>query len=171
MKHHFFRWKSAAAFLLVLLAVASGSVWFIKKYFLLEANALVMRIWPPPSTQQAEERQLRKIAGWFSRDCGHVPRHGDADAAIACANAAMKAGQRFYVSFDYVGLDSHGTTGLARDSQRRVYEVTADELGQGAFGSVATAGRVLNVTVTSCETAPIERTSYPANRYLTCHAD
>lgn len=149
----------------------AGSAWFIHKYFALEVNAVVVRIWPPPTPQQVEARRLRKIAGWFSRDCGHVAHRRDADAAIACATDALKSGRRFYVSFDYVGVDSHGTTGLALDSQRKVYEVVTDELGSGAFGGVGTSGRILSVNVIACDTTPVERSSYPANRFLTCHPE
>jgi hypothetical protein len=131
---------------------------------------MLVRIWPPPTTQQIEARQLRKIAGWFSLDCGHVPRHKDADPAIACAMNALRSHERFRVSFDYVGLDSHGTTGLAANSVGEVYEVTTDELGVGWAGAIATAGSLRNVTVTRCDRAPVEKMSYPANRLLSCTA-
>jgi|SRR5271165_649529 len=142
------------------------SIWFIEKYFGIEAHAVAARLWPPATADQIEERQLHSIAGWFSADCGHVQHREDADRAIACAQGALKSGQRFYVAFDYVGLDSHGITGLARNSEGKVYEVVTDDLGRGAFGAVNR--HVRNVTVTRCEVAPTERTSYPANRYLTC---
>ena len=152
--------------LLGFVALAGGSAWFINKYFGIEAEALATRVWPSPTTQQVEVCQLPKIAGWLSLDCGHV-RHGeDADPAIACAQGALKSGRRFYVAFEYVGVDSHGVTGLARNSEGEVYEVSTDELGRGAFGAVSRHART--VTVTRCEVAPTERTSYPANRYLTC---
>jgi hypothetical protein len=145
-------------------------VWFVNKYFGIEARALPVRLWPPPTVDQDELRQLRKIAGWFSLDCGHVRRREDADRAIACVQGALRTGQQFYVAFDYVGLDSHGATGLASNPRTGVYEVDTDELGRGWGGYVATTGIVRTVTVTHCETAPIEQTSYPANRYLTCLA-
>ena len=164
-------WQRIAAIVLICAAVVAGSALFIHKYFALEYDAAVSSLWPPPTTRQIETRRLRKIAGWFSRDCGHVSYRGDADAAIACASEALKSGQRFYVSFDYIGVDSHGTSGLALDSQRKVYEVVTDELGGGAVGMVGTSGRVLNVSVVACEAAPVERSFYPANRFLTCHPE
>ena len=156
----------ALSFLIVL----SSSVWFISKYYALEANAVtnvvVGKLWPRPTTQQVEIRRLRQLSGWFSRDCGHVRRHSDADAAIACAQSSLKAGQTFYVSFDYVGIDSHGTIGLAADSNRTVYEVTTDD---GWYEDKGTLRSGVNVTVVRCKTPPIEQTSDQRNRYLTCH--
>jgi hypothetical protein len=60
---------------------------------------------------------------------------------------------------------------LAANSKGTVYEVQTDELGHGWGGAVATTGIRRAVTVTRCEKTPIERTSYPANRDLTCLAD
>jgi len=148
-----------------------GSAWFINKYFAIEAEALAERLWPRPTAQQVEVRQLRKIAGWFSLDCGHVSHREDADPAIACAQGALRTRQPFHVAFDYVGLDSHGTTGLAANSKGTLYEVQTDELGHGWAGVVRNTGLVRSVTVTRCEKAPVEQTSYPANRDLTCLAD
>jgi hypothetical protein len=147
-------------------ALGGGSAWFINKYFGIEAESLAERLWPRPTAQQVEVRQLRKIAGWFSLECGHVRHREDADPAIACAQGALKSAQRFYVAFDYVGVDSRGITGLARNSEGQIYEVSTDDLGLGAFGAVSRRRRT--VTVTRCEAAPSERISYPANRYLTC---
>jgi hypothetical protein len=158
--------RRLAAALLAFVALGGGSVWFINKYFGIEAGALVARLWPPSTAYQVEVRQLHTIAGWFSIDCGHVRHREDADHAIACAQGALKSGQRFFVAFDYVGVDSHGVTGLARNSEGEVYEVSTDDLGRGIFGTVSRHART--VTVTRCEVAPTERTSYPANRYLTC---
>ncbi len=111
MTHYRSGWRKIAVIVLLCSVVVAGAAWFIDKYFALEFNALIARIRPVPTAQQIEIRRLRKIAGWFSRDCGHVPRHGDADPAIACAKDALNSGERFYVSFDYVGVDSRGTTG------------------------------------------------------------
>jgi hypothetical protein len=155
---------------LAFVAVGGCSAWFINKYFGIEARALAMRLWPPPTADQVEVRQLRKVAGWFSLDCGHVRHREDADRAVACAQGALRTRRRFYVAFDYVGLDSHGTTGLAANSEGAVYEVSTGELGHGVFGYVGTTGIVRTVTVTRCEKTPIEQISYPANRYLTCLA-
>jgi hypothetical protein len=151
-----------------LIALGSCSAWFISTYFGIEAHAFAERLWPSLTADQVEARQLRKIAGWFSLDCGHVRHREDADRAISCAQGALRTGRRFYVAFDYIGLDSHGTTGLAANSKGTVYQVDTDELGRGWGGSVATHGVVRTVTVTRCEQAPIERTYYPANRDLTC---
>ena len=148
-----------------------GSAWFINKYFGIEAEALAERLWPPPTAQQVEVRQLRKLAGWCSLDCGHVRHLEDADRAIACAQGALRTRQPFYVAFDFVGFDSHGTTGLAANSKGAVYEVQTDEIGHGWGGAMRTTGLVRSVTVTRCEKAPVEQTSYPANRDLTCVAD
>src|SRR5262245_32245863 len=84
---------------LCLAAIGGFSTWFINKYFGVEAQALAVRIWPPPTTDQVENKELRKIAGWFSLDCGHVRYREDADRAIACAQDALKARRRFYVAF------------------------------------------------------------------------
>jgi hypothetical protein len=94
------------------------------------------RLWPPSSANQVEARRLHAIAGWFSIDCGRVRHRENADHAIACAQDALKSRRRFYVAFDYVGMDSQGVTGLARNSELEVYEVRTDDLGRGALGAV-----------------------------------
>ena len=154
-----------------LLALAGFSAWFINKYFGIEAQALAVRLWPPPTADQVEDKQLRRIAGWFSLDCGHVRYRENADGAIACAQDALKARRRFYVAFDYRGLDSHGTTGLAMNSDGAIYKVETDQLTGGWAGYVFNDRRVSVPTVTSWKKVPVERTSYPANRYLTCLAE
>jgi hypothetical protein len=158
--------RRLAAALLAFVALGSGSAWFINKYFGIEAQGLAARLCPRSTANQVEARQLHAIAGWFSIDCGHVRHREDADPAIVCAHDALLSRRRFYVAFDYVGTDSHGVTGLARNSKGEVYEVTTDDLGRGIFGTVSHHART--VTVTRCTVAPTERTSYPANRYLTC---
>jgi hypothetical protein len=151
------------------LAVVAGfSTWFVNKYFGIEAQAVASRIWPLPTADQVEKKELRKIAGWFSLDCGHVRYREDADRAIACAQGALKARRRFYVAFDYRGLDSHGTTGIAANSDGAVYEVVTDQLSGGWAGYVYNNRRVSAPTVIPCKKAPVGRASYPANRYLTC---
>jgi hypothetical protein len=151
-----------------LVAVVSCSAWFVNTYFGIEVRALAMRLWPPPTAEQVENQHLRKIAGWFSLDCGHVRHHEDADRAIACAQRALRTGQRFYVAFDFVGLDSHGTTGVAVNAEGRVYEVNTDQLAGRASEPVPTTNPRIDVTVTRCEHTPIEQTSFRSNRYLTC---
>jgi hypothetical protein len=147
---------------------AGFSTWFVNKYFGIEAQAVASRIWPLPTADQVEKKELRKIAGWFSLDCGHVRYREDADRAIACAQGALKARRRFYVAFDYRGLDSHGTTGIAANSDGAVYEVVTDQLSGGWAGYVYNNRRVSAPTVIPCKKAPVERASYPANRYMTC---
>ena len=149
--------------------VIGFSIWFVNKYFLLEAQSVIARFWHPPTAEQLEDKRLRRIAGWFSLDCGHVRYRENPDRAIACAGDALRTGRRFYVSFDYVGVDSHGVTGLAATSKHEVYEVVTDELGRGHLGYVATTGTVRTTNVSRCEKPPAEQTSLPANRYLTCH--
>jgi len=127
-----------------------------------------MRLWPTPTADQVEIQQLQKIAGWFSLYCDHIRHHEDADRAINCAQGALRTGQRFYLAFDYVGLDSHGTTGLAANAEGRVYEVDTDELGRGIFELVATTSPRTKVTVTHCEQPPIEQVSFSNDRFLTC---
>src|SRR5690348_6282942 len=83
--------------ILILVGLGSVTAWFINKYFWIEEHALIRRIWPAPTVRQIEEQRLRKIAGWFSRDCGHVPHRAVADPAITCAREAMQTGQPFYV--------------------------------------------------------------------------
>ena len=146
------------------------SVWFVNKYFGVEAHGITSRLWPPLSVEKVETRKLRNLAGLFSLDCGHVRHRDRADSAIACAEEAIRTGRAFYVSFDYVGLDSHGTTGLAASSKHELYEVDTNQLGNGFGGYVGTSGIVRTVNVSRCEKAPVEETSVPANRYLTCHS-
>lgn len=141
-------------------ALAAFSVWFINKYFSTNVQAAIDRLWPPPTAEQVDVRELRKIAGWFSVDCGHVRNPMDADRAIACAQKALKMKRRFYVAFDFVGIDSHGATGLARGWRGVVYEVGTDQL----FGDLYT---VPKAAVNRCETPPVEK-RYGWNRYLTC---
>lgn len=163
------RVRRTLAITLLSVAVISFSIWFVNKYFWLEAHSLIAQLWPPPTAEEVEQKQLRRIAGWLSLDCGHIRHREDADRAIACAGEALKAGRRFYVSFDFVGWDSHGTTGLAANSKHEVYEVVTDELGRGSLGHVATTGTVRNTNVSLCKKSPVEETLPLANRYLTCH--
>ena len=128
--------------LLALAVVGGGSSWFIDKYFGIEAQGFAARLWPAPTAQQVEVRQLRKIAGWFSLDCGHVRYRENADRAISCAQNAIRARHHFYVAFDWRGIDSHGTMGLAANSEGAVYEVTTDQLTGGWGGYVRNDGRV-----------------------------
>jgi hypothetical protein len=160
------RFVAIAAF--ILLVLTCFSTWFINKYFGIEAHALAIRIWPPPTADQVERKELRRIAGWFSLDCGHIRYRENADHAIACAQDALKKRRRFYVAFDYRGLDSHGTTGLTTNSEGNVFEVVTDQLSGGWAGYVYNDRRVSVPTVIPCKNSPLERTSYPANRYLTC---
>ena len=161
--------RTLAAALLSFAIVIGLSIWFVNKYLWLEAHSLIARFWPPPTAEQVEQKQLRRIAGWFSLDCGHVRHRENADRAIACANEALKTGRQFYVSFDYVGIDSHGATGLAANSKHEVYEAVTDELGSGSLGHVGTTGTVRTTNVSRCENPPVEQALPPANRHLTCH--
>jgi hypothetical protein len=163
------RWLAIAV--LGFVAVGGGSAWFINKYFGIEAQGLSARLWPAPTAQQVEVRQLRKIAGWFSLDCGHVRYRENADRAIACAQDALRARRRFYIAFDFKDFDSHGTTGLAANSEGAVYEVVTEQLTGGWGGYVRNDGRVQKPTIVLCQKAPFERTSYPANRFLSCLAE
>jgi len=161
--------RTLAAALLSLAFVIGFSIWFVNKYFWLEAHSLIARFWQPPTAEQVEQKQLRRIAGWFSLDCGHVRHRENPDRAIACADEAWKTWRRFYVSFDYVGIDSHGVTGLAANSKHEVYEAVTDDLGRGSLGYVGTTVTLRTTNVSRCENPPVEQTSPPANRYLTCH--
>lgn len=161
--------RTLAAALLSFAIVIGFSIWFVNKYFWLEAHSLIARFWPPPTAEQVEQKQLRRIAGWFSLNCGHVRHRENADRAIACVDEALKTGRRFYVSFDYVGIDSHGATGLAANSKHEVYEAVTDDLGRGSLGYVGTAVTIRTTNVSRCENPPVEQTLPPANRYLTCH--
>ncbi len=161
--------RTLTAALLSFAIVIGFSTWFVNKYFWLEAHSLIARFWLPPTAEQVEQKQLRRIAGWFSLDCGHVRHRENADRAIACAAQALKTGRRFYVSFDYVGIDSHGATGLAANSKHEVYEAITDELGRRSLEYMGTTGIVGTTNVSRCENPPVEQTSIPANRYLTCH--
>ena len=150
----------------VVLAILSA--WFVHKYFWLEASNLAVRLWPPPTAAQVELRNLRRIAGWFSLDCGHVRYRQDADAAIVCAQGALKAGRRFYVSFDGKGIDSHFSTGIAADSTGAVFEVFTNEM-PGVAGYADNLGIWRTETITRCAPGTVEEVSnFWANRYLQC---
>jgi len=151
------------------LVVIGFSMWFVNKYFGIEAHAIRMWLWPPPTIEQVEARKLRSLAGWFSLNCGHVRRHEKADAAISCATLALSARKGFYVSFDYVGVDSTGVIGLAGNRSGTVFQVEANQLGRGELAMIATSGPVRTVTVIRCEKSPAEETSFPSNRYLSCN--
>ena len=160
-----------AAALLSVVIVIGFSLWFVNKYFWIEAHSLMVRLWSPPTVEQVEQKRLRRIAGWFSLDCGHVRHRGDADPAISCALQAFKSRQPFYVAFDYVGFDSHGTTGLALDAQGVLYQVETDQMGRGFGGYVCCGQRIGEPRVYRCKQAPTERVSIPANRDLSCISD
>jgi hypothetical protein len=159
------------AALLSAVIVIGFSLWFINKYFWIETHSAMVRLWPPSTVEQIEHKKLRRIAGWFSVDCGHVQHRGVADAAISCALQALKSKRRFYVAFDYVGLDSHGTTGLALDAQGVLYQVDTDEMGGGWAGYVCCSRRISDPQVYRCKEPPAEKISIPANRYLSCISD
>src|SRR5215831_11226731 len=95
------------------IVVIGSFVWFVNKYFGIEAHAMTERLWPTPTAEQFETRKLRDIAGWFSVNCGHIRRHENADVAISCAKNALTARKPFYISFDVLGFDSTGIIGLA----------------------------------------------------------
>jgi hypothetical protein len=143
-------------FVVVLVLIVIGSTWFVNKYFAIEAHAIVFRLFPPPTLQQVEKQRLRKIAGMFSRDCGHVRRHDDASTAMACATTSMRSRHPFRVGFEWTGLDSHGITGLAGNANGEVYEVTVDETDAG--GGILLSAPVREITVTRCERMPVEIT-------------
>lgn len=156
---------SQAAVVGIFVAVlGAGGVWFVQKYFGIEEHALAMRLWPQSTADRAAKRELHRVAGWFSLDCGHVRHHEDAGRAIACAQNAIRTGQRFYVAFDWIGMDSKGTTGLAANS-KGLYEVDTEGFRYG--GSIAPTEEVM-VGVTRCEKSPIETTSNRGDRVLTC---
>lgn len=146
---------------------AIGSAWFVNKYFAIEAHALAMRLWPPATLQTVEARRLRQIGGWFSTDCGHVRHHQDPTTSIACANESLQSRRPFHVAFEWVGIDSHGITGLAGNAAGEVYEVTTDEISAG--GGIANSRPARIVTVTRCERAPVERViGMRGDRILSC---
>ena len=157
-----------AAALLSVVIVIGFSLRFVNKYFGIEAHSLMVRLWPPPTVEQVERKQLRRVAGWLSLDCGRVRHREDADAAISCALRALKVGRRFYVAFDYVGLDSHGITGLALDAQGVLYQVDTDQMGGGFSGYVCCSQRISEPQVYRCKQPPAEKISHPANRHLSC---
>ena len=161
------RWAAALLFS----AIVSFSVWFVDKYFWTEAHSVIGRIWPPPTVQQVEHKKLRQIAGWFAVDCGNVRHRGDAGPPISCALKALRSGQRFYVAFDYVGLDSHGTTGLALDAEGVLYQVYTNQMGGGWAGYVCCGQHVSEPQIYRCKKPPTEEISYPANRSLSCISD
>jgi hypothetical protein len=92
--------RTRAVALLSFALVIGFSVWFVEKYFWLEAHSVIGRFWPPATVEQVERKKLRQIAGWFALDCGHVRYREDADPAISCALEAVKSGRRFYAAFD-----------------------------------------------------------------------
>lgn len=141
--------------------------WFVNKYFAVEVQALMSRVFPPPSVRQLESKQLRRTAGWFSRDCGVVKLHDDPTVAMSCANEAMREHCSFRIAFEWVGVDSHGMTGLAGTSSGDIYEITTDDISAGSGTFNVRPGRV--VTVQKCERSPVETTvGHRANRVLSC---
>lgn len=138
------------------------SAWFINKYTCFRAETIKERLWPTPTAEQVAVQKLHSIAGWFSLDCGHVrsPNPVEVDRAIACAQKALGAKRRFYITFDFVGMDSHGATGLAAGWRGIVYEVTTDQLDADIYG-------VPKADVNPCEAAPVEKIT-GINRYLMC---
>jgi hypothetical protein len=144
------------------------SAWFIERYFVIEAHVIAVLLWPPATAWQRESRELRKVAGWFSIDCGHVKHREDADTAIACANQAIQSRHPFYVAFDWVGIDARGTLGIAGNSGGVLYEVDCEEFGRGWAGAVGPGTHIEPLRVTRCQEQPTVRMSYPANRYLSC---
>jgi len=157
------RFLSAKTRLAISAAVAVGvvagcSAWFINRYFWIEAHTVKERLWPPPTFEQIEVKQLRNIAGWFSLDCGYVRRFAEADPTIACAQQALRMKRRFYLAFTFVAFDSQWAYGLAAGRSGVVYEVVTEH---GSFFSVPKAA------VNRCETPPIEKT-VGRSRYLTC---
>jgi hypothetical protein len=126
----------------------SVTFWFLTKYFAVEVQSMKSRLLPPPTTEQFESQHLRRTAGWFSRDCGVVKLHDDPSKAMLCASSAMRERHSFRVAFEWVGVDSHGLTGLAGTSSGDIYEITTDEMSAG--GGIANAPPVRVVTVSKC---------------------
>ena len=148
----------------VLAALSFCGVWFVQKYFGIEAHGLAMRLWPPATADQVAQRQLHSAASWFSLDCGHV-RHGENSTdAIACTQDALRTGRRFYVAFDWVENDSKGTTGLVANS-KGLYEVDTLEFRYESIG-----GPTVDVSgnIADCQKFPIHTISHRGDRVLTC---
>jgi len=152
-------------------------VWFVDKYFGIEAHEVWARLWPTPTPEQVETRNLRRIAGWYSLNCGHVRRYENADAAISCAMEALKTRRTFYVSFDFVwklrpfGLylpPADGVIGLARNPSGALYEVAV--MVPRDSKSVIPSEPARIVTVSLCNKAASEQISQVEGRYLTCFA-
>ena len=150
------------------LLIVACSIWFLNKYFGIEAHALARRVWPAPTIENVEKGKLRNIAGWFSLNCGHVGHRGDGDAAMSCATNALKTRKRFYVSFDYVGLDSGGAIGLAANRKGEVFQVMTTQLTYAPPDAIVASDPVRTVTVTRCEKPPVKTPSHAENQYLWC---
>src|SRR5262249_52281074 len=56
-------------------------------------------------------------------------------------------------------------------SEGALYEVVTEQLTGGWGGHVRNDGRVNTPSVLLCKKTPIEQTSYPANRFLSCLAE
>jgi hypothetical protein len=52
--------RTLAAALLFLAIVIGFSIWFVNKYFWLDAHSLIARFWPLPTAAQVEQKQLRR---------------------------------------------------------------------------------------------------------------
>lgn len=69
------------------------------------------------------------MAGAGATDCGSVPLDGDRTDAIACATAALDAGQAFHVAWEEHGIDSRWMAGWASDGST-TWAVTQDLGGE-----------------------------------------
>ena len=127
---------------------------FVNNYFALEVQAMMSRLFSPPTVRKIESKQLRRTAGWLSRDCGVVNLHDDPTLAISCAKDAMREHRSFRVAFEWVGIDSRGMIGLARTSSGDIYEITTDEMSAGGGVFNEPPSRV--VTAQKCGVPPSE---------------
>ncbi|HET6843541.1 MAG TPA: hypothetical protein VFK06_17950 [Candidatus Angelobacter sp.] len=113
--------------------------------------------------------RLATIAGEGAQNCGRVGLKENPAQATKCALKAFRRREAFYVRYDDVGLDSDTSSGIAGDSEGRVYIVNFDGMGIDShwLPPGATMPDGYHTLVIPCS-MPVRLNKTPEG-HLTCH--
>ncbi len=107
-----------------------------------------------------QDKELRRLTGRGATDCGLVARGEDREPALACAEAAIAAGEAFYVGYEEADVREYVIRYFASDG--------ATTWALGFYGGEEEACSFFGGS--RC-TAPPTRTTQPDGDILDCPHD